>query len=259
MNSVISRAGSKIRLSAILITKNEASEIEDCINSLSFCDEIILVDNGSTDHTVAIAKRMGCRVFETTDWPGFGAQKQRSLDQARGEWILSIDADERVTLSLQEEIEDVISKNRHEGYMIKRRSQFLGRWMRFGGWYPDYVLRLAKREFCRFDPTPIHEKLIVAGDIGKLRNHFLHYSYRSISDVLDKQKRYALLSAKKIRSQKDRHTSLLEACGRAGWTFLRLYVLRLGILDGSHGFISAVYKAQEVFWKYVAVKFANED
>ena len=249
----------QIVISAILITRNEALQIADCIRSIAFCDEIIVIDNGSTDQTVEIAKNLGCRVTSTSDWPGFGAQKQRALNQAKGRWVLSIDADERVTPELRHEIEQTIQSSSANGYLIKRKSRFLGRWMRFGGWYPDYVLRLAQRDCCRFDLSLVHEKIIVSGSVKKLHSYFLHFSYNSINDVLNKQRRYALIGAEKIRALKGSNTSVWIAFSRALWTFLRLYILRLGVLEGSHGFISAMFKAQEVFWKYVAVKFENPD
>ncbi|MBU3725062.1 MAG: glycosyltransferase family 2 protein [Burkholderiaceae bacterium] len=243
------------RLSAILITKNEAHQLTDCLSTLDFCDEIIVVDHGSTDDTAAIAQANGAVVIQTHDWPGFGPQKQRALDRASGEWVLSIDADERVTAELKAEILRMLESSVANGFYIKRRSKFLGKWMRFGGWYPDYVLRLVKKSAAHFDPVPVHEKIIVRGQILKLKNHFLHYSYSSISDVLEKQKRYALLSAGKIRARKGNHISLVAACTRSLWAFFRLYVLQLGALDGRQGFISAIFKAQEVFWKYVAAEF----
>lgn len=258
MINLISHSKDKIQISAIVITRNEAARIADCLRTLDFCDEIVLIDNGSTDRTVEIAREMGCRVIETIDWPGFGLQKQRALDLARGRWVLSIDADERVTPELKLEIQRVLNDGRKQGYLIKRKSQFLGRWMRFGGWYPDYVLRLAQRKCCRFDPVPIHEKLIVEGSIGVFTHHFLHYSYRNIDDVLSKQKRYALASAEKIRQKKGFRVGILGATVRSFWTFLRLYILQLGILDGRLGFISAAFKSQEVFWKYVAAGFEPE-
>jgi len=242
-------------LTAILITKNEAKNIAECLSGLRFCDEIVVIDNNSEDGTAEIARSMGCQVIQTDDWPGFGCQKQRALDNAHGIWVLSIDADERVTSELQTEIQTAISNGAASGYLIKRKSEFLGQWMRHGGWTPDYVLRLARRELCRFDPSPVHEKLLVEGVIAKLRHHFLHYSYRTIDDVLSKQRRYALISAEKIRNQKGDKASVVGATLRSLWTFLRLYCLRLGVLDGRRGFISAVFKAQEVFWKYLAAEF----
>jgi hypothetical protein len=249
-----------IKLSAVLITKNEEKQIAECLESLRFCDEIIVVDSASSDRTVKIAQDFGCRVIQTTDWPGFGLQKQRALDQARGQWVLSIDADERVTPALANEIRKTIVSGTARGYFIKRKSQFLGRWMRFGGWHPDHVLRLAQREFCGFEPALVHEKMLVSGPTSRLKNHFLHYSYRSISDVLEKQKKYALLGASRLKTQRFAQAqassiSLLSAIGHSLWTFFRLYVVQLGALDGRQGLLSAIFKSQETFWKYIAVEF----
>jgi glycosyltransferase involved in cell wall biosynthesis len=252
-HSVIER--SNITLSAILITKNEAHQIKDCLESINFCDEIILVDNCSQDSTLQIAMAYGCYVIQTNDWPGYGAQKQRALDAAKGRWILSIDADERVTPELREEILKSIETESVQGYFIKRRSRFLGRWMRFGGWHPDYVLRLAQRDKCKFEQAKVHEKLIIEGIPKKLHSHFLHYSYSGIEDLLSKQKKYALLSAEKIRLRNGVKCSVVLSKLRSLWTFFRLYFLQLGFLDGREGFISATFKSEEVFWKYVAAEF----
>jgi glycosyltransferase involved in cell wall biosynthesis len=242
-------------ISAILITRDESRHLAKCLETLKFCNEVIVVDHGSSDDTVAIARHMGARVIQTTDWPGFGPQKQRALSEARSVWILSIDADERVTPQLTAEILLAIKQSHADGYFIKRRSQFLGRWMRFGGWYPDYVLRLAKRELACFDQALVHERLLVNGRIEHLKQHFLHYSYYDISDVLRKQRTYALLSGQRIRQYRGAHINVMLTLLRALWTFNRLYLLQLGFLDGRQGLISAIFKSQEVFWKYVAAEF----
>jgi glycosyltransferase involved in cell wall biosynthesis len=245
-------------ISAIIITRNEAYNIKRCLETLGFCDEVVVVDSDSIDNTVAIARQLGARVIQTLDWPGFAVQKQRALSEAKSTWVLSIDADERVTPELRVEILKSISLNEASGYFIKRRSLFLGRWMRFGGWYPDYVLRLAKRECAYFDLVPVHERLIVNGPTQKLKWHLLHYSYYNVSDVLGKQKRYALLSAEKIQQRRGRQASVVAAVLRSLWAFNRLYLIQFGILDGRHGLISAIFKSQEVFWKYVAAEFDAE-
>ena len=247
------------KLSAILITRNEERQLEGCLQSLDFCDEIIIVDNSSSDNTVALARAHRATVIQTDDWPGFGLQKQRALDHATGEWALSIDADERVTPELRAEILHALKYPSANGFYIKRKSQFLGRWMRFGGWYPDYVLRLARRSSAQFDPVLVHEKLVVDGYTDKLDAHLLHFSYSSISDVLEKQKRYALLGSRKIRRKKNANISIIGAGMRSMWTFFRLYFVQLGLLDGRQGLISAVFKSQEVFWKYVAAEFEPPD
>jgi len=244
-------------ISAILITRNEADNLPECLRSLSFCQEVVVIDQQSTDRTADLAHELGARVITNSDWQGFGIQKQRALDAATGDWVLSIDADERITPELAKEIQQAIHSDKVEGYYIKRRSQFLGKWMNYGGWYPDRVLRLARRERARFDPTPIHEKMIVDGVIAELGYPILHYSYRSIEDVLAKQKTYALASgAKKAASGQD--AGVASALLRSGWTFIRLFVFQLGFLDGRHGLIAELAKAQETFWKYLAAAWPGD-
>ncbi len=130
--------------------------------------------------------------------------------------------------------------------------------MRFGGWYPDYVLRLAKRELCKFDPAPVHEKLIVEGAIGQLRQPLLHFSYRNIDDLLEKQKRYITAGAQQLQLNRRRARGFMYASARATWTFVRLYFLQVGFFDGYQGLLSAIFKSQVVFWKYIAVRFETE-
>jgi len=245
------------RISAVLITKNEAMNLTDCLESLRFCQEWIVLDSQSSDDTAAIAQRFGCRVINDADWQGFGIQKQRALDAATGEWVLSIDADERITPELAAEIQQAIRSNAADGYYIARRSQFLGRWMRHGGWYPDRVLRLARRTNVRFDPTPVHEKMLVSGRIAELKQPMLHYSYRSIEDVLAKQKTYALAGAAK-KSGAGVSGGVVMALLRSGWTFVRLYGLQLGFLDGRQGLVAALAKSQETFWKYLAAAWPGD-
>jgi len=242
-------------LTCIIITHNEALNIEDCLKTLDFCKEVIIVDSGSTDATVSIAEAYGCKIVKTPDWPGYGRQKQRALDLVTTQWALSIDADERVTPDLREEILYAITRNQHSGYLIKRRTNFLGHWMRGGGWYPDFVLRLVRKDHARFDCAAVHEKIIVSGPVGRLNSFFLHFSYRTLGDVFTKQQRYALLSSKKIRSIKGGKISILLSIARAAWTFFRLFFLQRGFIDGRYGLIAAIFKSQEVFWKYVAVEF----
>lgn len=245
------------RISAIVITRNESHQIAECIASIRFCDEIIVVDSYSTDNTVGIAASHGCRVIQPDDWQGFGIQKQRALNAATGDWVLSIDADERITPELKQEIITAITAESANGFFLNRKSQFLGKWMRFGGWYPDYTLRLGKREKVSFDPAPVHEKMLIEGPVKKLAQPMLHYSYRSIDDLLRKQKDYALAGAKKrIASQSS--SSLLGALTRSTWTFFRAYILQLGLLDGSRGFVAAVAKSQETFWKYLATAWQGD-
>jgi glycosyltransferase involved in cell wall biosynthesis len=244
-------------ISVIIITRNEANNLPDCLRSVAFCNEIILVDNDSEDETRAIAQAHGATVISSQHWPGFGLQKQRALDAAHGDWVLSLDADERVTAELASQIIAATQASDVDGYWINRKSQFLGKWMRHGGWYPDRLLRLARRSKAKFDPTPIHEKMLVTGKTATLSAPILHFSYRSIEDVLTKQKNYSLAGAAKKRGA-GASANLLTALGLGIWTFTRAYLFRLGFLDGSQGFVAAVTKSQETFWKYLAVAWPGD-
>ena len=246
---------SRPSISAILITKNEAANLPECLATLGFCREIVVVDNDSTDGTLQIARDAGCKVVEADDWPGFGLQKQRALDESTGDWILSIDADERITPELERDILEAVRQGTADGFHIKRRSQFLGKWMQHGGWYPDRVLRLARRDKARFDPAPVHEKLIVDGTTGELEHPMLHFSYRDLGDVLQKQRKYALMGAAKNRAAGKRCGTVV-AIARGGWTFVRLFFIQRGFLDGRHGLISALAKSQETFWRYAGAEWA---
>lgn len=239
-------------LSVILITKDEAANVGACLESVAFADEIVVVDSGSADGTVEIAKKFGAKVLVTSDWPGFGAQKQRALDRATGEWVLSIDADERIPEALRGQIIAAMADGACAGYRLNRLSWFLGQPMRHGGWHPDRVLRLVRRDRARFSPDSVHERLLVEGPIGDLAEPMLHYSYTSVDDVLRKMRTYALASAAE-RRLKGVRGGLGTAMARASFGFLKAYVLKAGFLDGKRGFVAACFKAQETFWRYIAV------
>src|SRR5690606_33239293 len=164
-----------MRLSVIIITRNEAANIEACLQSVGFADECIVLDSGSTDDTVALAAAFGARVETTADWPGFGPQKNRALDLATGDWVLSLDADERVTPELAQEIQAVLREADFEAYDMPRLSSFCGRFMRHSGWWPDRVVRLFRRGAARFTDAAVHERVDARGPIGHLQPHLLHY------------------------------------------------------------------------------------
>jgi glycosyltransferase involved in cell wall biosynthesis len=239
------------RLSAVIITKNEAADLPACLRSLAFCDEIVVVDSGSTDDTVEIAERAGCRVIIRTDWAGFGPQKQRALDAATGDWVLSIDADEEIPPALAQEILAAIEAGAFDGYDFPRITTFLGKPLQHGGWHTGRQLRLARRAVARFSPDLVHEKILVDGRIGHLTQSMPHHSYRDIDEVLDKQRRYALSGAAQ-RRERGRDGGLGKAIGRATLAFARHYVAKRGFLDGKHGFVAAASISQEVFWRYLS-------
>src|SRR5574340_373531 len=217
-------------LSIILITKNEAANIRACLESVAWADEIIVVDSGSTDDTVAICKELGATVH-VHDWPGFGVQKNRALGYAAKDWVLSLDADERVTPELRAEIESVLETVRSDGYEIPRLSSFCGRFMRHSGWHPDFVLRLFRRDKGRFSDALVHESVQLQGSIARLRQPLLHYSYRDFEDVLFKLNSYSS-AASAMLQRKGKKGSLLQAIGHGLWAFIRTYFLRAGFLDG---------------------------
>jgi glycosyltransferase involved in cell wall biosynthesis len=243
-------------LSVILITKNEAGNIRPCLESVAWADEIIVVDSGSSDDTVAIAREMGARVYEH-DWPGFGPQKNRALGYASHDWVFSIDADERVTPKLRTEIEAVIrAEQAPDSYFVPRLSNYCGRFMRHSGWYPDLLPRLFKRGKARFSDDLVHERLIVEGATGELKGMLLHYAFDDLEEVLHKVNQYSSAGAQMMLS-KGRNASLTGAVLRGIWAFARTYVLRGGFLDGREGFMLAVSNAEGTYYRYLKLMLLN--
>lgn len=240
-------------LSVIIISKNEETNIGACIDSVAFADEIIVLDSGSTDRTVEVAKAKGARVEITPDWPGFGPQKQRALDLATEDWVLSLDADERVSPDLREAIQRALSgAGAVAGYRINRLSWFLGKPMRHGGWYPDRIVRLGRRERSKFSVSVVHERLLVDGDVGDIDDVIIHYSYETVDDVLRKMRVYALATAGQ-RRESGTMGGLTVAIVRSLAGFFKAYLLKAGFLDGRRGFVAAIFRANETFWRYISV------
>lgn len=238
------------RLSAILITRNEAPRLRACLESVAFADEVVVVDNGSTDGTPDLARSLGARVIEVADWPGFGPQKNRALDAACGEWVLSIDADERVTPELRAAIVAAVAQPTHDAYRINRRSSYCGQYMRHSGWWPDRVTRLFRRGTARFSDALVHESLQVSGPAGELAGELLHESYVDFEEVLDKVDRYSTAGALQL-DQRGVQGSLAKALSHGAWAFVRTYLVRRGFLDGRLGFALALSNAQETYYRYL--------
>jgi glycosyltransferase involved in cell wall biosynthesis len=243
-------------LSVILISKNEAANIRDCLQSVAWADEIIVVDSGSTDETCGIAKEMGAHVHVHADWPGFGPQKNRALGYACKDWIFSIDADERVTPKLRAEIEQAMQTGRADGYYCPRLSQFCGQFVHHSGWYPDHVLRLFKRGAGIFSESLVHESVLLKGRTEKMKTPLLHYSYLTADDVERKVEQYSTAAAQQM-FQSGKRSSLAGAMLRSGWAFVRTYLLRLGVLDGSAGLNIALMNARTTFLKYRKLAVLN--
>lgn len=247
-----------MKLSVIIITKNEAKNIQACLDSVQFANEWIIVDSGSTDGTVEIARATGATVIETDDWPGFGPQKNRALDAARGEWILSLDADERIPDALRDEILAAMRDATDSSFALPRLSSFCGYFIRHGGWYPDYVVRLFRRGSGRFSDDQVHEKLIVQqGSTGRLRTPILHYSYRNDSDYLRKLDQYSTLGACQAHAAGKR-ASLGKAIGHALSAFARSYLFKRGFLDGRAGLMVAISSAESAYHKYLKLMLLAE-
>lgn len=236
-------------VSVILITKNEAANIRECIESVSWADEIIVVDSGSTDGTADIARKLGAQVHVHADWPGFGPQKNRALAYASKDWVFSIDADERVSPELKAEIVQAMGAANADGYYCPRLSQFCGTFVHHSGWYPDFVLRLFRRGAGKFSDSLVHESVILNGRTQKLKTPLLHYSYLTANDVERKVEHYSTAAAQQML-QSGRRSSWIGAALSGGWAFVRTYVLRLGVLDGSAGWNIACMNARTTYLKY---------
>ena len=239
------------RVSAVIITRDEARNLPACLASLAWCDEIVVLDSGSTDDTVRIAREAGARVSVTPDWPGFGPQKNRALQLARGDWVLSIDADERVDAALAAEIRAAVASGAaYVGYRMPRLSSFCGQYMRHGGWYPDRVLRLFRRDSARFSDDIVHETVQCRGAVGELRCDLRHESFHDFEQVLRKIDAYSTAGARKLDAR-GRRGSLGGAIAHAAWAFVRGYVLRAGFLDGRMGLALALSNAHGTYYRYV--------
>ena len=248
-----------MKLSLTIITKNEEACIRRCIESVPFADEVIVVDSGSTDRTVEICRALGARVVVTDDYPGNGPQKNRALDLATGDWVLSLDADEWLTPELQQEIPGLIgtAPAAVAGYRIRRRSSFCGRFMRHSGWWPDWVVRFARRGKGRFNDELVHDRMIVDGKVGDAQGVLMHEAFVELEEVLSKMNRYSSAGAQMLAAR-GRRGSIPRAAAHGLWTFLRTYLFRAGFLDGREGFLLAVSNAEGTYYKYVKLMLLAE-
>jgi glycosyltransferase involved in cell wall biosynthesis len=239
---------SRLPLSAVLITRNAARQLPDCLASLAFCDDIVVVDSGSEDGTATLARQVGTRVIET-DWRGFGPQKQYAVDQATHDWVLCIDADERVSLALSEAIRAALAAPAHHAFRFARRNRFMGRYLRHGEGYPDWNLRLFDRRQARWSGDAVHEKVLIDAAVGTLAGDLLHESAESMESYLAKQNRYSTLAAEAALNRGKRaHVGhlLLSPLVR----FIKFYFLRLGCLDGVPGLVHILIGCGASFAKY---------
>ena len=239
------------KINVIIVAKNEAHDIRDCILSVQpWADDIIVFDSGSTDGTPQICRDLGARVFET-DWPGDGPQKNRALAEASGDWVLCLDADERVSTELASEIRQLlIDGSVHAAFSTRRSSSFCGRFMKHSGWWPDWIERLFKRGSARFTDVRTHTHLEVTGTTGRLRGTILHLSIPDIAESLAKANDYSTAGALTM-FERGKRSSLGKAIFKGLWAFFRTYFLRLGFLDGQEGFLLAIANAEGTYYRYV--------
>ena len=235
-------------LSAVLITRNAANQLEACLASLAFCDEIVLVDSGSSDETHAIARKFKARLIEK-EWLGFGRQKQFAVDQASHDWVLCVDADERVSPQLAISIAEAIAQPAAPIYRMPRCNRFLGKWLRHGEGYPDWSARLFDRRSARWSDDPVHEKVLYAVTPGTLLGDLMHESAESLRDYLDKQNRYTTLAAQQL-FERGRSANALHLVVSPVVRFIKFYLFRFGFLDGLPGLAHTAIGCMNSFMKY---------
>lgn len=236
------------KLSVAIITLNEEERLTECLASVAFADEVVVVDSGSSDRTVAIAAAHGAKVI-VQEWLGFGRQKQCAIDQCRNQWVLVLDADERIPPATAGEIQAVLRQPAYVAYSLPRQNFFCGRWLKRAGWWPDRVVRLFDRAHARMSDRLVHEGLMVDGSVGALHGVIVHQANRDLSHTLAKINSYSSAGALEL-AKAGRRGSLPQALGRATWAFVHNYLVRRGFLDGKEGFLQAVCDAVNIFFKY---------
>ena len=236
-----------IPVSVVMVTKDEERNIEDALRSAAGAQEIVVVDSFSADGTVEICRRYTDRIFQH-EWLGYARQKQLAVDHAQGPWVLILDADERLTPELRDEIARAVQGTDYDGFFLPRRNYFLGRWIKHSGWWPDSTLRLFRKDRGGLEDREVHEKVVVRGRVGQLNAPLEHHTYRTISDYVRKMDVYASLAAKEMR--KRGRPGIFSLLARPFFTFFRMYVLRGGFLDGMHGLVLAVLYGYYTFLKY---------
>lgn len=241
------------RLSVIIVTKNEAHNIQACLASVQFADEIIIFDSGSTDDTVTIASAYTPHIT-VTDWPGDGPQKNRALQKATGDWILCLDADERVSEALKQEILATLDDSSFDAFEIPYQSSYCGKMIRFGDWRNEKHLRLFRRNKGKFTEDIVHCHAKINGSIGLLKKPIHHHPFHSLEHLLHKLNDYSTQSAlHKFKSGKK--ASFTTALVHAAWSFLRGYIVKYGFLDGKEGFMLALSNAQGTYYRYLKLMY----
>jgi glycosyltransferase involved in cell wall biosynthesis len=247
--SVARSPADKLPLTVAIISLDAGAQIGACLASVDFADEVLVVDSGSTDDTVAIAKRHGARV-EAKEWLGFGRQKQHAVSIARNDWVLCLDVDERVSDALARSIRSALAAQRYHAYRMARRNRFLGRWLKHGEGYPDWTVRLFHRAHASWSNDEVHEAVLTTAEVGRLEGDLLHDSAEDVATYMSKQNRYTTLHAEALFNQGVR-ASYWRLIASPLVRFVKFYVLRLGFLDGGPGFAHVVIGCNNTFHKYL--------
>jgi len=244
-------SGTRRRISAFIVCCNEESKIDRCLNSVSWCDEIVLVDSGSTDKTIEVAQKYSPKIF-TRPWPGYVAQKAFGLEQCTSEWVLNLDADEEVSPELRDEIHELLARDDGSinGWYVNRVVFFLGKWWRKGTWYPEYRLRLCRRSKTTWGGRDPHEKAIVEGNTKKLSGELRHYTYANITHQVQTLNNYALQAARAMNAS-GKKPSIAKIFLHPPIRFIKSYLFKRGYREGLPGLIVAVLESGYVFLKYV--------
>jgi len=239
-------------ISVYIIAFNEEDKIRDCINSVLWADEIILADSYSTDSTAKIAKKMGAKVIQV-EFNGFGNLRNQAIKNCSNEWILSIDSDERCTIEVRDELIKITENPLCDIYRIPRKNFFMGRWIRFSGWYPNYRQpQFFKRGMMTYDLKPVHEGFVPKSElpIGKLANHIWQFPFKNIEEVISKANRYSTLGVRKLE-KRNKKSKVFKAFIHGLWSFIKHYFIKLGFLDGGAGFVIAFGNFEGTFYRYL--------
>lgn len=245
-------------VSVAIVTKNEEGNIRDALQSIGDKAEIVIVDAYSTDRTKEICEEFTDKIFQR-EWQGYARQKQTAIELAANPWVFILDSDERFTELLWEEIAAIVHSSQiFSGYYVSRKNYFLGKWIRHSGWWPDYTLRLFKKDEALMETRKVHEKVVVRGKVGYLQNYIEHYSYRTVSDYIKKMETYSSLAAEELRANGTK-AGLSKMIINPLFTFMKMFFFRLGFLDGRHGFMLSVLYSHYTFLKYLKLWEASSD
>jgi glycosyltransferase involved in cell wall biosynthesis len=245
-------------LSVVIITKNAATQLGACLASASFADEMLVVDSGSDDGTAELAAQHGARVIQKQDWLGFGPQKQFAVEAARHDWVLCLDADERVSESLRASIIAALVAPTAQAYAMPRCNRFMGRWLRHGEGYPDWSLRLFNRRHARWSDDPVHEQVLAEAPSARIEGDLLHDSAETLGGYLDKQNRYTSLQAE-VLFKAGKRACVAQLLLSPALRFVKFYFLRLGFLDGSAGLVHVAIGCCNSFHKYAKLMALQRD